>query len=456
MIKPVVAGLLVGVLLVVVDAGAAAGASAQSSVHAGSSAPAVTQAPERCGGAPRLGPDEPRLDTVVIHGAERTRQSIILRTTGLQSREVLTREAFDRALRRLRDIPVASDACMKYASLDGRFTQVDVVIDERPVVPSGWKALAVVGARAVLINELRLDVAGPMGAGELARASWRWSAGRPRVALSLALPAPPWLRGIMTFEGSWERQSYDATPETVATVFSEERRRIGLRVADWSTSWLHWETGAALDRLPAQVDIDPLRVVPRHSLAIESAMDVRLAAERLALAATADWWTPFAGGDRFGAGGLLVAWRSTRDTTRPFWSALTEVSGASRSAPLALWQGAGTGKGRSGLLRAHPLTDAGVFTGPVFGRHVARGTVEYVRPVRPARWRGLAIAGFVDTARAWRRLCRVDPSRIYGDAGVGLRVHSPGAGGAIRIDVARGLRGGGTRLSAGWGGTWPR
>jgi hypothetical protein len=345
---------------------------------------------------------------------------------------------------------------MKYASIDGGRARVDVFVEERRVVPSGWSALAAIGARAVFIHELRAGVAGPLGAGELATAAWRWSAGRPRVALSFALPAPQWLRGVTTFDVSWERQSYDATPSSTAvTRVREERRHVGLRVADWATSSIRWEAGAAFDRLPAQ-DLDPLRANPHDYLAVESALDVRLAADRLALALTSGWWTPFAGGARFGTGGVLVAWRSTSDAALSSWSVTSEISGASRTAPLALWQGAGTGQGRSGLLRAHPLLNDGMFTGPVFGRGVARSSLEYVRPVGPARWRGFAVAGFVDTARAWHRLGVPDASRMYVDAGAGIRVRAPGDSGAIRIDVARGLRGGGTTLSAGWGGGWPR
>jgi hypothetical protein len=39
---------------------------------------------------------------------------------------------------------------------------------------------------------------------------------------------------------------------------------------------------------------------------------------------------------------------------------------------------------------------------------------------------------------------------------VGLRVRTPGPDGAIRLDVAHGLRGGGTTFSASWGGAWRR
>ncbi len=407
---------------------------------------------------------EPRIDAITIQGAGRTRQPVIVRAAGLQPRQVLTPAAFGRAVRRLRDLPVASTARMRYEPIssdlpntDGGLARVDIFIDERPVGPSGWPALAIMGARAVLLDELRIGVAGPLGAGELLTAAWRWSAGRPRVAIGLAFPSPSWFPGIVSFEGLWERQSYDAAPASGdPTLVREVRHRIGLHVGDWSAGWLRWQTGAALDRLHEYNDLDERGVDARDYLAVESTLDARLAGDRFSLAASGGWWTPFAGGDRFATGGLLALWRSTSDTTLPSWSALSEFRAASRVAPLALWPGAGTGQGRSGLLRAHPLLTSGVLTGPVFGRHVANGTLEYVRPVGRTHAVGISIAGFVDAAKAWRRLQGLDNSRLLVDAGVGLRVRAPGAGGAIRLDVAHGLRGGGTTLSASWGGAWPR
>jgi outer membrane translocation and assembly module TamA len=105
------------------------------------------------------------------------------------------------------------------------------------------------------------------------------------------------------------------------------------------------------------------------------------------------------------------------------------------------------------------LRDNVVTEGAVFGRRLAHGSLEYARPVAHTVAGGVALAGFVDTARAWQRLDSLAPSPLYIDAGVGLRVNvpgAPGAGGAIRLDIAHGLRGGGTTLSAGWGAAWPR
>ncbi len=400
---------------------------------------------------------EPRVDTIDIRGAKRTRQPVVVRAAGLQPRQVLTPGAYGRALRRLRDLPVASNARIRYEPVDGGLARLDIFIDERKMMPRGWSALATLGARALVLHELRADVAGPLGAGEQASAAWRWSAGRPRVALGLAYPSPRGLPGIVSVDGSWERQSYGATASSGdATHLREERRRIGVHLGDWLTHRIRWQTGVTFDRLRAYGELDQSRSGTRDYLAVESTIGLRLAGDRLALETSGGWWTPVGGGARFGTGGLLAAWRSTDDAAVPCWFAVTEIGVTSRAAPLALWQGAGTGQGRGGLLRAHPLLSGGVLTGPVFGRQLARGSVEYVRPVRRTPAGGLSIAAFVDTARAWRRLNGLGPSPLYIDAGVGVRVRAPGHSGVIRIDVARGLRGGGTTLSASWGGAWPR
>jgi hypothetical protein len=389
---------------------------------------------------------EPRVDAIAVHGATRTRQPVIIKSAGLEPRQVLTPDAFGLAERRLGDLPALSNARIRYAPATGGLATVDITVDERSLLPHGWLALGTIGARALLFDEVHVDVAGPLGAGDMESVEWRWAAPRPRVALALALPSPRPLPGIISVDASWERQTYEGTSSPDgAPLVVEERRRGGLHLADWATHWLRWQTGAALDRFGT-----------RDYAAIDGSLDARLAGDRLAFTGSAGWWAPFAGGDRLAAGGLLAAWRSTTNSTRASWSATTAVDVASESAPLALWPGAGTGQGRSALLRAHPLLEDNIVSGPVFGRTVAHGTIEYARPVFHAIAGALAIAGFVDAGRAWRREAGLDSSPLFVDAGVGLRVRAPGDASTFRLDVAHGLRGGGTTLSVSLGTAWPR
>jgi hypothetical protein len=288
-------------------------------------------------------------------------------------------------------------------------------------------------------------------------AAWRWSANRPEVALSLALPSPHFFAGIVSFDALWERQSYGVAPSAEAvTLLRDERRRVGVHAGDWSSGWLHWQAGAALDRMRAQADLPSQPLTTRDYLATDGTLAVRPAGDRLALEATGSWWTPFTGNGHVATGGLLAAWRSNNDPTGASWFTTSEITVANRIAPLSLWPGAGTGEGRSGLLRAHRLLNGGVLTGPVFGRTVAYASLEHARPMARTRAGVLMLSGFVDTARAWRRMGSLDATTLFVDAGVGLRLQSDGPGGGVRINVAHGLRGGGATISASWDRAWPR
>ena len=124
----------------------------------------------------------------------------------------------------------------------------------------------------------------------------------------------------------------------------------------------------------------------------------------------------------------------------------------SDNAPLGLWPGAGDGRARPPLARAHPLLDDGVISTAglsIFGRTLAYGSVEARRWLeRPALIR-IAPAGFVDIARASRRGAGgVEAAQV--DVGAGVRIKVPGAAGVLRVDVARGLRDGATAVTLGW------
>ncbi len=389
---------------------------------------------------------EPRIDLIDIQGAARTPQPVIVRAAGLQPRQLLTAAILARARRRASELPVALNTRVTYEPVAGGLAKTNIRIDERSLLPHGWFALANLGARAALHDEVRVEVGGPLRAGDLETVAWRWSPGRPRVAFSLATPSPRWLPGIVLFDASWDRQTYRSTPAPDAGgPWRDTRRRAGLRVTDWAAGWLRWEAGAALDRFGT-----------RDYVAAGSALDLRAAGDRIAVSTSAEWWTPIRGGHRLATADVRTSWRSTDVTSRPQWSATSRVTVASESAPLALWPGAGTGQGRAGLLRAHALLHDGVLDGPVFGRRVAQGSVEYARPVAGALAGAVSIAGFVDGARAWRRVNGLATSPLFVDAGIGLRIRAPGERGAFRLDLAHGLRGGGTTLSADWVRAWPR
>jgi hypothetical protein len=379
---------------------------------------------------------EPRIDLISVGGAERTHHPVIVHAAGLEPREVLTSEAFAHALRRIQALPVAAGAAMRYEPLAGGLAKVDMSIAERDPYPKEWKSLVVLGGRAAIGQEVKVDLAGLFGAGERISVAGRWQDERPRAAVRLMAPSPAWLPGIASFDAMWERQTYSTVRET--------RRRAGLQVADWVRSWMKWNAGISLDRFDS-----------RRYVSIGGGAEVRLAGDRIALGASAAEWLASNGAEPFGTRSLLIAVRSTDDASRPSFSALSELNVASTSAPLAVWEGAGTGSGRPGLLRAHPLLDDRVLAGAVFGRRIARATIEYAHPVARIPAGSFALAAFVDAAQAWRRLSR-DASPLFIDAGIGLRLRVPARGEMIRLDAAHGLRGGGARFSLGVIEGWPK
>jgi hypothetical protein len=127
------------------------------------------------------------------------------------------------------------------------------------------------------------------------------------------------------------------------------------------------------------------------------------------------------------------------------------IEGVSDAAPFGLWPGAGDGRARAPLLRAHPLLHDGIvdLTRSAFGRELAYGSVETQRWLeRPSLVR-VGIAGFADVARATRRADAAPPAAQV-DVGAGVRVRIPGAAGLLRVDVAHGIRDGANALTFGW------
>ena len=160
----------------------------------------------------------------------------------------------------------------------------------------------------------------------------------------------------------------------------------------------------------------------------------------MSLAATASTWSPAGEGLPFRAASIRATARSSVEPAAFTVLAHVRTDFASAHAPLAIWPGAGDGRARPGLLRAHPLLDEGVIDGPVFGRQVQSATLEmqrwFTRPEIPR----VGIAVFADAAHAANRLAGATGRPVQVDIGSGVRVRVPGSDRTLRIDYAHGLR----------------
>jgi hypothetical protein len=387
---------------------------------------------------------EPRVDLARVDGLARIRYRAVAGQIGLPPGRLLTSRAFLRARRRLAEMPAQSEARLSLRPLPQGSAQVNVALLERPLLFDGPLDAGGASLRALAEREVSLRVASPTGSGELWTAGYSWRQERPSASLALAVPAPGGRPGIWRVEGFWERQAYavEAAPGTDASVRPsvrrEERRRTALSFADWIASSLRLEVGSALDKWSGR----------GAHLSLEGKIEALLAGDRLALCAQAAQWASLESGARFGAGGLLARW-STKHLERGGWLAHVGVSRASSEAPLALWPGAGTGRGREPLLRAHPLLDNGVVAGRAFGRTLVHTGLERQAWTCTVKSLRLGWSLFVDGARPWDSLrsARV-PWQV--DGGAGIRLAGLGTRGEFRITAAHGLEDGRSALSVGW------
>jgi len=382
---------------------------------------------------------KPQIDSVQINGANRTRYELMTRALGLTANTLLTDEAFERAARRLSELPDGTSTRISYRPGEDGFATVDVAVAERSLRPKGIGQWAATAARFLIDREADVAVPGPTGQGEVWEASWRWWSNRPRVALSFAAPRVGWLPGVWRFEGSWEAQKYAlGTGSNNDGLRRETRAHGGVSVSDWLTGNVRYELRAGVDAWD----------VNRRTVSIGGGLQRRLAHDRVALFGDVDAWMPM-DGEAFRSASARGLFNSSSGPARWLFTADAGVDAVTASAPLALWPGAGDGHARPALLRAHPLLADGVVTGPAFGRTLAYGNTELQRWIERGTLVSFGVAAFADTARATRTFGDEDP-RTQLDVGVGLRVRIPGSRGVIRADVAAGLRDGAHAVTVGW------
>src|SRR6185503_203689 len=322
------------------------------------------------------------------------------------------------------------------------------------VLPRGAVQWVGAGARAAIDRELALTVPGG-GQGEVWSAKWRWWNNRPAVSVAFAAPGRGRLPGVWRVEGSWQAESYATDPAQLTPLIRQTRTRGELSVSDWFTGRLRYSLSAGLDAWRGAGSFAASEVgADRKALSIGGVLERRFFGDLIALSGDAGRWYAVDGGRSFDSAGARVSARSSNDALGWVFAGTTGAIRVSDEAPLGVWPGAGEGRARPPLVRAHPLLDDGIIPvggASVFGRTLGYGSVEAQRWLaRPALVR-IAPAVFVDLARASRRGADAGgASQAQIDAGGGVRVKVPGAAGVMRIDVARGLRDGATALTVGW------
>lgn len=378
---------------------------------------------------------EPKADLTRVDGLRRTRYEAVADQVDLPSGQLLTWAEYRRAERRLSELPSVTFARLELKPLAAGGAQVNVAVVERPLVFDGVVDAGMTAARAAASNEAVLRVSSLLRLGEVWTARWRFQQNRPRVLLALDAPAVTGGPGIWRLEGFSERQAYVRTG-----VVRERRHRAALAYSDWATPDVRLEFGGGYDRFEIPDSIN------HSTINVEGAVELRSSDDRLSVGASAARW----GGNNvrpFQSYETLARWGSESFVSGN-WIARAGFSMASDRAPLALWPGASTGTGRGALLRAHPLLEEGIVTGPVFGRRLLHAGVErrgWPWEIRPIK---IGWALFVDTAKAWRPLRGVEvPWQV--DVGAGLRLAGLAGRGELRADFGYGLEDKETAFSVG-------
>lgn len=373
----------------------------------------------------------PLLDSVHITGLLRMRYSLLVQAMNLPSDTRLEAASFALAQRRLGALPDVAASRLALRPGEDGYAVVEAAVVERATLPKTRAQWAAAAAHTALEREVRVHLPGRAGEGEAWSARWGWWERRPRASV---LFAAPWLRGprgVWQVALDWERQSY-GRPETSDVRETRLTGDVGLRT--WLTPQLHIEAAAGLDSWRRD-SARPFRTV--HAT---GALEHRFLADHLSARLAAGWWLGFEHPGFTTVSAELSA-RSRREPRPLVIVAQSGLSFASDAAPLALWGGAGEGRGRAPLLRAHGLLHDGRIDGAAFGRTLTHGTLEVQHWLpRPSVVR-IGGAVFADAAAAGRRPPLAPASRgVLVDGGAGLRVRVPGSNGLFRIDYVRGLR----------------
>lgn len=396
----------------------------------------------------RLG--EPRLVGLRVYGLRSTRYEPLRRHLGMPAGRLLTPGSLAAARRRAGSLPAVRTSRVALRAPAGGRAELEVAVLERPELPTTPAALAPVAARALTDREARVRLGSLAGAGERWTAGVRWWDGRERVGGSIAAPGAFGVPGVWTAAGSWERETFAVRapgvgPETDGpggtAAVREQRSRATLDFSRWVTGSLRLEAGAALDR----------RDEVGTRMALGAGAELRGPRDRLALRAGARGWE--GAGPAFGS--LAVA-AAARTEPGGSWRlrGRAGLEAASAEAPRTEWPGAGTGRARPHLLRAHPLLEEGAIAGPAFGRVLAHAGLAVDRALPAVGPLSPRLGAFLDLARPWET-GGIGTPRFQADLGIGVALGVPGAAGRLRLDYARGLRDGAEALTLRWASAWP-
>lgn len=386
----------------------------------------------------RLG--EPVVDLPRVYGLRRVPYGPLVEHIGLPPGGVLTPERLRRTRRRVEAFPGLESSRVWYRPPPGeRESGVRVAVTERPGFPPSLPRLGRWTLRSLGSRRIIVESAGP-GALAWTAAARPWSR-RPDVELEASTPGLFGAPGVWIARGSWKRRIYGLQVGAIR----EERFTARLGWARWVGADLRTGLSAGLYRWPGR----------GRSVAAGGSLEWRSPGDRLAAVGLGAGWTGPGQGPAFARVGVAVSARSSTERDGLVGSVNGGFERATAGAPPSEWPGAGHGEARPILLRAHPLLDEGTIRGEAFGRRLAWAGASVDLWFSGPGPILLGFGAFLDAAKAWERPGGIPPSPLHVDAGFGLRLALDDDGGALFLDVARGLEDGASAFDVGWRAPWP-
>ena len=381
----------------------------------------------------------PRLDSVHISGLTRTRYALVAEALALQPDTILSADQYRLARRRAASLPDLAATRLSLRPGNDGFAVVDLAVVERPALPRNAVQWSAVAARAAIDREVALRVPGRTGQGDTWTASVRWWDNRPAASLQFAAPRLATPRGVWRVGLSWDAQAYGSAAANVR----EEHTRGEIGFASWIGPDLQVTLIAGLDAW------NRFGGMNAKTISVGGEVEQHLLRDHVSARVTVQRWAGL-DSNGFATASGSVSFASSADPAPVVLLARAGADIASAASPLALWSGAGEGRARAALLRAHPLLDDGRIDGPVFGRRLAHTTLETQHWLRRPALVRVGAAAFVDAAAASLRSPGSNGYPFQVDAGAGLRLRMPGIPSTLRIDYARGLRDGAYAWTIGW------
>ena len=383
----------------------------------------------------------PVVDLVAIDGIRRTRFRDVMAMSGVTPGSQLTASRLAFAQRRLADLPTFGATRVGYTAVSGGVVELRAVADENPLIEPVRPLLLNTAIDAIFRRDVDLSLASPLRLGELWTLQWRWQPSDPRVAMRVAIPVRIGIPMVARIEQSWENYRF------AGPIAPEQRDVSSFMLTGWVRPSVEALAGVHLEQLSQRGAF----------VALTAGTGYHDARDRIALLVEGDHAIPRGSGRAFQRWRALAMFQPPADRWRTRWTMRVGLDVASAETPIGLQPLAGGDLARAIPLRAHPFIINGRLPSTRIARSITHGGIAGDRALLTRGPVTLGAGVFFDGAQVSSSAQRFDASRVYLDAGAGLRIGLAGTQwSALRIDVARGLttdrRWG---LTAGLAPAWP-